>query len=162
MEGTSTDTVSELDRRIVAGQIGREPRALAGVAVRCVYGMPAVTSQAKVDENGKPFPTACYLTCPHLVKQVDRLESTGGVRRFEALMQQDPELKAATLAASARHAAERGIAIAAASDPERLKCLHAHAAWALARGDHPLGSDVVRAAAPRWCDDARCRAFATD
>jgi hypothetical protein len=51
---------------------------------------------------------------------------------------------------------DRGANIAASSDPERLKCLHAHAAFELAMGDHPLGQRVLAEASPRWCDDARC------
>ncbi|MEO6867625.1 MAG: DUF501 domain-containing protein, partial [Gaiellales bacterium] len=153
----------ELDKRIVAGQIGRDPRAMAGVGARCVFGMPAVTHQAPVDDAGHPFPTAFYLTCPHLVKQIDRLEAAGGVRRYEALMASDDELREATQRAHARHSEvdDRGANIAAATDPTRLKCLHAHAGFALAAGDHPLGERVLAEAAPRWCDDARCTSLAT-
>lgn len=153
---------AEVDRRVVEGQIGRSPRAMAGVAARCAFGMPAVTRQAPTDDEGRPFPTACYLTCPHLVKRIDRLEAAGGVRRYEELLEQDPALREATDRANARHAAldDRGANIAASSDPARLKCLHAHAAFALADGDHPLGARVLAEAAPRWCDDARCVSLA--
>jgi uncharacterized protein len=150
------------DRVVVAGQIGREPRAMAGVAARCVFGMPAVTRQSPVDDAGRPFPTGLYLTCPHLVRQVDRLEAGGGVRRFEQLLEADEQLRDATMRAHERHAAldDRGANIAAASDPLRLKCLHAHAAFELAMGDHPLGRQVLVEAAPTWCDDARCTSLA--
>lgn len=146
------------DRQVVAAQIGREPRAMAGVAARCPYGFPAVTRQAPLDDSGRPFPTAYYVTCPHLVRQIDRLEADAGVRRYEAAIAADPVLEAATMRAHARHREvdARGANIAASSDPHRLKCLHAHAGFALAQGDHPLGAEVLREAAPRWCDDARC------
>jgi hypothetical protein len=161
-ERTSDEADAQVDRRIVAGQIGRSPRAMDAVAARCVFGLPAVTHQAPVDQDGRPFPTAFYLTCPHLVKQIDRLEAAGGVRRYEQLLQDDPELHAATMSSHARHVAldDRGSNIAASSDPERLKCLHAHAAFELAMGDHPLGRRVLAEAAPRWCDDARCSSLA--
>lgn len=151
-----------VDRRIVEGQIGRHPRAMAGVGARCVFGLPAVTRQAPTDDEGHPFPTAFYLTCPHLVKQVDRLEAAGGVRRYEELMASDPDLHEATMRSHERHQQvdDRGANIAASSDPERLKCLHAHAAFELAMGDHPLGQRVLAEAAPRWCDDARCVSLA--
>lgn len=152
---------SSVDRSIVAAQIGREPRALKRIAVRCVHGFPAVTEQQPTDEQGRPFPTAYYVTCPHLVRNIDRIESSGGVRRFEALNAQDQSLRASTLSASKRHAliGERGTAIAAASDPERLKCLHAHAGFELAAHDHPLGAKILEEASPRWCTDARCAGF---
>lgn len=159
----SSESDDALDRRIVEAQIGRAPRAMRGVAARCVFGMPAVSDQASVDDAGHPFPTAFYLTCPHLVKQVDRLEAAGGVRRYEQLLDDDDALRDATMRAHARHAAidARGSNIAASSDPARLKCLHAHAAFELAMGDHPLGRRVLAEAAPRWCDDARCTAYAS-
>lgn len=148
-----------VDRRLVAEQIGREPRAMQDVAVRCPYGVPAVTHQAPADDAGNPFPTAFYLTCPHLVRQIDRIESGGGVRRFEAALAEDEGLRAATLDAHLRHSLldERGVNIAGTTNPERVKCLHAHAAFALATGEHPLGQRVLREASPRWCDDAHCR-----
>src|SRR5690606_4183795 len=125
------------DRLIVAGQIGREPRALRGVAVRCAFGMPAVTRQEPASDDQRPFPTAYYLTCPHLVRRIDRVEAAGGVRRYERDLADDPALQAATDAANARHAEldGRGSRIAGSGKPERLKCLHAHAAFALAAGD---------------------------
>lgn len=131
---------------------------MAGVGARCVYGFPAVTRQAPTDERGHPFPTAFYLTCPHLVKQIDRLEAAGGVVRFEAEVAADPELADSLDRSNERHAQidDRGSAIAANTDPRRLKCLHAHAAFQLAAGDHPIGAQVLREAAPRWCDDGRC------
>lgn len=159
MSRAGEDDTTAVDRSLVAAQIGREPRALQAVAVRCVYGIPAVTRQAPVDDAGNPFPTAYYLTCPFLVKQVDRLEAAGGVKRFEARLEAEPELRDATLAAQQRHAAidGRGKAIAGSGDALRVKCLHAHAAFQLAEGDHPLGAQVLREAAPRWCADAQCR-----
>lgn len=151
-----------VDRHVVEGQIGRPPRAMAGIGARCAFGLPAVTRQAPTDDRGRPFPTAYYLTCPHLVKRIDRLEAAGGVRRYEELLASDANLRAATDRANARHQLidDRGANIAASSDPARLKCLHAHAAFALADGDHPLGARVLAEAAPRWCDDARCVSLA--
>ena len=79
-----------------------------------------------------------------------------------AIVTSDPELHESTMASHARHQAidDRGANIAASSDPERLKCLHAHAAFELSMGDHPLVRRVLAEAAPRWCDDARCVSLA--
>ncbi|MCW2973175.1 MAG: hypothetical protein JWN72_1448 [Thermoleophilia bacterium] len=149
---------SEEDRTVVAAQIGREPRAMEGVAARCVFGYPAVTKQAPVDRNGQPFPTAFYLTCPHLVKQIDRIEGAGGVKRYEQALQDEPELHAATMESHARHRAltKYGNNIAASSNPDHPKCLHAHAAFELAMGDHPMGARVLDEAEPDWCANVRC------
>jgi hypothetical protein len=40
-----------------------------------------------------------------------------------------------------------------------LKCLHAHAAHALARPGYLLGEAVLAEAGELWCDDRRCAAF---
>src|SRR5262245_8448866 len=80
------------DRAVVAQQIGRQPRAFRRVAVRCPFGRPAVTEQAPVDDSGRPFPTTYYLTCPHLVAAVSRLEAAGGVERWSAAATADAQL----------------------------------------------------------------------
>jgi hypothetical protein len=80
------------DRKIVARQLGRPPRAFWRVAVRCPFGRPAVTEQQPYDDEGEPFPTTYYLTCPHLVAAVSRLEAAGGVERWSAWVEQDPGL----------------------------------------------------------------------
>ncbi|MCW2950128.1 MAG: hypothetical protein JWN41_1141 [Thermoleophilia bacterium] len=151
----------EDDRTVVRAQIGREPRAMQGVAVRCVFGFPAVTEQAPIDSNGHPFPTAFYLTCPHLVKQIDRLEAAGGVKRYEQALRDDEALHASTMAAHARHRelTAYGNNIAASSNPEHPKCLHAHAAFELAAGAHQLGARVLAEAEPNWCANVQCAAL---
>ena len=82
------------DRALVERQLGRPPRAFRRVAVRCPFGAPAITEQAPYDEDGKPFPTTYYLTCPQLVAAVARLEAAGGVERWSAALDDDPELVA--------------------------------------------------------------------
>lgn len=156
----SAEDITERDRAVITTQIGRSPRALGGVATRCVFGFPAVTRQSPIDDQGRPFPTAYYVTCPHLVRQIDRVESNGGVRRFESALAADESLQHATTAAHAEHRSLHGSAIAGSSDESRIKCLHAHAAFALAGHEHPLGQEVLREAAPRWCSAARCAGVA--
>ena len=74
-------------------QLGRRPRAFRRVAARCPFGAPAVTEQQPYDANGVPFPTTYYLTCPHLVAAVSRLEAAGGVERWSAEVAASPELR---------------------------------------------------------------------
>src|SRR5687768_8536763 len=82
------------DRALVERQLGRPPRAFRRVAVRCPWGKPAVTEQEPYDEAGEPFPTTYYLTCPHLVAAVARLEAAGGVERWSAEVEREPALAA--------------------------------------------------------------------
>jgi len=143
---------------VVERQLGRAPRAFRRVAVRCPFGRPAVTEQAPFDEHGDPFPTTFWLTCPHLVAAVSRLEAAGGVERWTTAARADPELAASLEAAEAeqrRLRPELSVGIGGSSRSGSLKCLHAHAAFALARPGYELG-DRILAELPRLWPDARC------
>jgi hypothetical protein len=146
--------VVESDRAVVERQLGRPPRAFRRVAVRCPFGRPAVTEQAAYDDAGEPFPTTFWLTCPHLVAAVSRLEAAGGVERWTRAAAEDAELRA-----SVEHATEEqrrlrpeldlGIG-GARPGAGGLKCLHAHVAFALARPGYELGERVVSELEPLW------------
>ena len=144
---------------MVSRQLGRPARAFRGVAARCPHGYPAVTEQAPFDDDGRPFPTTYYLTCPFLVAAVARSEADGGVRRFGERVASDPSLRASLAAADAeqrriRPELESGIGGTRAGGG--LKCLHAHAAFALARPGYELGELVLSEVDEPWCEDARC------
>ena len=129
------------------------------MAARCAYGFPAVTEQAPFGPGGEPFPTTYYLTCPWLVSGIARLEAGGGVERFSRLAASDPELARSLTDADdeqRRLRPELDVGIAGARSRENLKCLHAHAAFALARPGYELGERVLAEAGERWCPDARC------
>ncbi len=147
------------DIAIVERQLGRAPRAFRRVAVRCPFGRPAVAEQAPFDAGGTPFPTQFWLTCPHLVTQISRLEAAGGVARWTSAAQQDAALRASLEQAHAdqrRLRPELPVGIAGASRAGSLKCLHAHAAFALARPGYELGARILAEAAPLWPQDACC------
>jgi hypothetical protein len=147
------------DERVVSWQLGRPARAFRGVAARCPYGFPAVTEQAPYGDDGTPFPTTYYLTCPWLVAEIARLEAGGGVERFSRAAAEDPELALSLADADAeqrRLRPELPVGIAGSRTRENLKCLHAHAAFALARPGYRLGERILDEVDERWCPDARC------
>jgi hypothetical protein len=149
--------VGESDREIVARQIGREPRAFVGVVVRCPFGQPAVTEQAPFDERGTPFPTQYYVTCRYLAAQIARLEAAGGVERWTCAAEVDAELRASLERAHAEQRAMRPELPGGIGGHTRggsLKCLHAHAAFALARPGYELGDRILADVGPLWPD--RC------
>ena len=142
------------DLAVVARQLGRRPRAFRRVVVRCPYGRPAVTEQAALDEDGRPFPTMYWLTCRYLVEAVSRLEAAGGVERWSRAAADDPELAASLAAAHdeqrrLRPELEVGIG-GARRGAGGLKCLHAHAAFALARPGYELGERILGELEPMW------------
>lgn len=156
------------DRDVVERQLGRPPRALLRVVVRCPWGRPAVTEQAPFTDDGQPFPTTYYLTCPHLVAAISRLEAAGGVERWTRTAQADPGLSASLERAHeeqrrirrrlAGGAAGPGIdaGIGGAARGGSLKCLHAHAAFALARPGYELGERILAELGPLWPREGCC------
>jgi uncharacterized protein len=162
----------DTDRATVAHQIGREPRAFRGVAVRCPFGKPAVTEQSPYDPAGEPFPTTYYVTCRHLVTEISRLEAAGGVERWTRAQEADARLRASRsraddesrrirkqLAGDAR-GTDGGASLELGVGGQRaaagsLKCLHAHVAFALAHPGYELGERIA-AELPRLWPDACC------
>jgi len=148
------------DVALVERQLGRRPRAFRRVAVRCPYGRPAVTEQAPLDESGRPFPTAYWLTCPFLVAALARVEAAGGVERWTRVAAEDPELRASLERAHDEQRAlrpELGLGVGGARPGARgLKCLHAHAAFALARPGYELGERILAEVEPLWPPDGCC------
>jgi hypothetical protein len=158
------------DRAVVAQQLGRTPRAFRRVVRRCPFGRPAVTEQAPCTDDGAPFPTTYWLTCRHLVAALSRLEAAGGVERWTQATVDDPELRASLeRATEEQRQTRRGLAnewehpsldsgIGGTTRGESLKCLHAHAAYALAAPGYELGERIVAEVDPLWpsrcCTDA--------
>jgi hypothetical protein len=143
------------DEEIVERQIGRRPRAFAGVAVRCPFGKPAVTEQSATDDEGRPFPTQFYATCPHLVAAISRLEAAGGVERWSQAVRDDEGLAASLAAAQAEQRALRpeiDAGIGGSTRTGSLKCLHAHGAFALARPGYELGDRILAELPSLWPD----------
>ena len=158
------------DRALVALQLRREPRAFRRVAVRCPFGRPAITEQSPYDPSGEPFPTTYYVTCRYLVAQISRLEAGGGVERWTRAAEEDDELEASRQwADEEQRAVRRALAsgetgrddgaslelgVGGAGRTGSLNCLHAHAAFALARPGYELGNRIVSEIEPLWPD--RC------
>ena len=143
------------DEEVVARQLGRTPRAFRRVAVRCPFGKPAITEQEPFDEDGRPFPTQFYVTCPYLVAAISRLEAAGGVERWSAAARDDEELAASLAAAQAqqrRLRPELDAGIGGSTREGSLKCLHAHAAFALAQPGYVLGERILRELPSLWPD----------
>ncbi len=141
------------DREIVARQIGRTPRAFRAVAIRCPFGRPAVSEQAPFDENGNPFPTQYWITCAYLAAAIARIEADGGVERWTRAAHEDPELAHSLDDANAKQRKlrpELPSAIGGSRSSGSLKCLHAHAAFALAQPGYELGDRILAELPALW------------
>lgn len=80
------------DEKIVGWQLGRKITNMRRVVFRCPYGYPVVIESFPI-KDGKPFPTLYWLTCPHLRKEVSKLESQGYVKEFEEKLEREGKLR---------------------------------------------------------------------
>ena len=157
-------TVANDDTAVVSAQLGRPPRSLRAVAHRCPCGLPDVVETAPRLDDGTPFPTLYYLTCPRAVAAVSRLESGGAMREMERELLSEPALRLAYHSAHSDYVSRRDQAArasgleplpagtqSAGGMPDRVKCLHALVAHELAvPGANPLGRRAATAAGPWW------------
>jgi hypothetical protein len=143
---------------VLSAQLGRPARGHPAVVHRCGFGLPTV---ARVDprlEDGTPFPTVFWLTCPLLRSAVGRLEADHAMVGLNQRLETEPELAAAYAAGSERYIAfrdELGDPLpgspSAGGMPGYIKCLHVHAAHHLATGDNPIGAWTIEHATPMPC-----------
>jgi hypothetical protein len=93
------------------------------------------------------------------VAGIARIEAGGGVERFSQAAREDAELADSLVRADEeqrRLRPELPVGIAGTKERENLKCLHAHAAFALARPGYELGERILDELDERWCPDRRC------
>lgn len=147
--------------RLVGAQLGRPARGRPAVVHRCGHGLPTVVRVRPRLEDGTPFPTVFWLTCPLARSAVGRLEAAHRMVDLNARLAEEPELAAAQSAAATRYVAFRDELGApdpplpggptAGGLPDRVKCLHVHVAHHLATGDNAVGSAALDELTPLAC-----------
>ena len=160
MAAVPSEPLTPTDAQVVAAQLGREARGVAGVAWRCPCGKPGVLATNPRLPDGTPFPTTYYLTCPRAVAACSTLEASGLMTEMTARLAEDPELAAGYRRAHESYLADRArlgevpeiAGVSAGGMPHRVKCLHVLAAHALAAGPgvNPLGDETVAALGDFW------------
>jgi len=116
-------------------------------------------------EDGTPFPTTFYLTCPKLTGAIGTLEANGVMRELQDELESDAELAVAYQRAHEHYLATREAlgevaeiaGISAGGMPDRVKCLHVLVGHSLAAGPgiNPLG-DRVLAMLGDWTSSSTC------
>ena len=149
---------------VLAAQLGRPLQGSGRVVARCHLRLPVVIQSEPVLDDGTPFPTLYYLTCPLARIRVSRLEAAGWVRELTARLETDPAFKAAFERAQADYAAARDARLPADSDARArlrggvggsrggVKCVHAHYAHHAAGGDNPVGRWAAERIEPLDCE----------
>jgi uncharacterized protein len=154
------EAMTPADEAIVTAQLQRPPRGVVGIAYRCPCGKPAVVVTRPRLEDGTPFPTTYYLTCPRAVAACSSLEAQGLMAEMTQRLSSDDDLAQAYRGAHERYLADRQrldsvpeiAGISAGGMPDRVKCLHALVAHSLAvgKGVNPLGDEAAREIGTFW------------
>lgn len=159
-------TAEDLDA--IASQLGKRPRNVLDVAVRCGDGHPCVITTyplRKTARGWSPFPTFYWLTCPKLSHAVACIEREGMIASVQAEVARDPAFGEAISRDHDRYIAARWAAIThddrdairakglvhefnargigGIVDRATVKCLHLHVAHFLADGN-AIGERVCK------------------
>jgi len=149
------------DEQMISAQLGRELRGKSEVRTTCHLGLPVVIAVPPVLDDGTPFPTRYWLTCPLAVRRIARLESGGEIKRLDERARLDVEFGVRLEAANNRYRQQRDALIpdeaehrprgGVAGAEAGVKCLHAHYADHAARNDNPVGEAVATSVEPLDC-----------
>ncbi len=128
--------------------LGRTLSGRCAVVVRRLDGSPVVIENEPHMRDGTPMPTLFWLIDPELHDEVSRIEGSGGVHRFEDLV--DPERLIRTHATYEQRRKEATVKSDGAQPSGGvggtrigIKCLHAHLANFLIGADDPVGELVA-------------------
>ena len=165
MSTNGSNEISSDDLTMVTQQLGRPVRGTRNVAHRCECGAPDVVETSPALEDGEPFPTLFYLTCPKAASAIGTLEASGLMKHMQERLTTEPDLGVAYRAAHEDYLQRREqiqsvdhiAGISAGGMPDRVKCLHVLAAHSLAAGPgvNPLGDEVL-ALLPKWWLSGPC------
>lgn len=150
---------SEREQAIISAQLGRPARGESAVVHRCVFGLPTSVRVSPRLDDGTPFPTVFWQTCPALRSRIGQLEGDHQMVPINERLDEDPEFQAEHAAAQARYVEFRdelgdgklpGDPFAGGND-KYVKCIHVHAAHYLATNDGPVGELTMDMARPVPC-----------
>ena len=136
------------DLAVVEEYLGRPLSGRCAVAVRRLDGRPVVIENEPHLRDGTPMPTLFWLVDPEFHDAVSRLEGSGGVHRFEEMVDADALRRTHEEYAERRRRATVRTDGAQASGGVGgtrvgVKCLHAHLANFLVGASDPVGELVA-------------------
>lgn len=150
------------DRAVVELQLDRPTRSAVHVESTCHLGLPVVVDVPPILDDGTPFPTTHWLTCPLASVRIARLEAAGGVKAADRDIERDSALAEAWDEAMERYRQQRDDRLPADWDGPKptggiagsnrgVKCLHAQYADTRAGNTNPIGARVAQAVEPLDC-----------
>lgn len=166
------------DRMIVSSQLQRHARGLRSVSARCMCGYPQVVLVSPILEDGEPFPTIFWLTCPQFTKEISQIESTGLIKDIDGMLGEDCAFRDRLMDAHKDYAETRnslflqcpgssekarrafeGTGIGGVRRLDTAKCLHLHFAHYLAGKDNPIGELITLRLPQEPMVEERCACF---
>lgn len=168
------ERVSDKDLKIVEKQLGRRISNYLRVVKYCSHYFPVVILSYPVRDS-VPFPTIHYLTCPHLLKEVSRLEEHGYISKLERIVQENEKIRQRLINAHEEVRKKRSkllkeedkmweeilnrVGSGGIKELTKIKCLHLHLADFLAGVDNPVGEMVYEMLTQKECSNAYCVKF---
>ena len=142
------------EKKTVEIQLNRNLRSDVNVVAKCHFDLPVVVDVPKNLDDGTPFPTMFWLTCPMYVKKVSTLESNGMVKELDKQLGVNKKLKKLWSKRQKSYERERNKkyksplnsispAGGVGGTTKSVKCLHSHLADELVSGKNVIGKIVL-------------------
>ena len=151
------------EKQIVELQIGRKLRSESKVVSKCHLNLPTVIEVPPNLDDGTPFPTTFWLTCPMYNKKIGSLESNGMIKNLDEQLDNNSLLRAqwANRQKSYKEYREKLKDKKSAINPQggvggaanSIKCLHAHTADELATNQNIIGKIVIETLGSFNCEN---------
>ena len=150
--------------KIVEQQIGRKLRSDSETSCRCHFNIPAVIKVPPKLDDGTPFPTTYWLTCPMYNKKIGSLESHGLIKELDKEILNNPEFKKQWESRQKSYRQDRENLETEDFGPkatggvggakDSIKCLHSHTADELSTGKNIIGKIVIESIGGFNCEEA--------
>lgn len=147
-----------VEQAVIAAQLGRPSRASSAVAHRCAHGLPTVLRVDPRLEDGTPFPTTFWSSCPLVNSRVGTLEADHVMVGLNERLDEDEEFATAYDEAGQRYVAFRQTlgdplpgTPRAGGAKGHVKCLHSHVGHTLATNDNVVGHEALDRVLPLAC-----------
>ena len=137
------------EKQTVEIQLDRKIRSNIDVVAKCHFNLPVVVDVPKNLDDGTPFPTMYWLTCPMYVKKVSTLESNGMVKDLDNQLVDNKKLNKLWRKRQRSYENERNKKYKTLSNTispiggvggttKSIKCLHSHLADELVSGKNVI------------------------
>ncbi len=150
------------EKKTVEAQLDRSVRSDINVTTKCHFNLPVVIKVPPNLDDGTPFPTSYWLTCPMYNKKVGSLESHGMIKELDKQLKENKKLyelwnERQDSYKEERDSENKGDQIVPSGGvggaKESIKCLHAHLADELATEKNAVGKIVLESVGGFNCEE---------